>query len=178
MMTAAATDLAGIGSMLSEAHTAATAATVGLVRAAADEVSAGVAHLFSRYAQDFHGLAGKAAASQEQFVQTLKASAVSYSSVEDASTALLRPLTASVGPIPLGGGIGAFLNQLVNLFNGAVGQLTSFWNLITNPSFWNYIANAIVEGFKVIAALIIIIFKLLTGMPITDPFPPGWPNPV
>ena len=61
MMTAAATDLAGIGSTLTEEHTAAAALTVGLVPAAADEVSAGVAHLFSRYAEDFQGLAGRAA---------------------------------------------------------------------------------------------------------------------
>jgi hypothetical protein len=59
MMTAAAADLAGIGSALSEAHMAAAPSTVGLVPAAADEVSAGVAHLFSRYAEDFQGLAGR-----------------------------------------------------------------------------------------------------------------------
>ena len=50
MMAAAATDLAGIGSDLSAAHTAAAAPTVALVPAAADEVSAGIAHLFSTYA--------------------------------------------------------------------------------------------------------------------------------
>ena len=58
-MTSAAADLDSVGSMLSEAHTAATPATVGLVPAAADEVSAGVAHLFSRYAEDFQGQAGQ-----------------------------------------------------------------------------------------------------------------------
>jgi hypothetical protein len=96
MTTAAATDLAGIGSALSEAHVAAAAPTVALVPAAADEVSAGVAHLFSRYAEDYHALAGKAAASQEQFVQNLKASAVSYTSIEAAITSWLQSLNASV----------------------------------------------------------------------------------
>ena len=61
MITSAATDLAGIGSDLSAAHTAAVAPTVALVPAAADEVSASVTHLFSGYAQAFQGLAGKAA---------------------------------------------------------------------------------------------------------------------
>ena len=55
MMAAAATDLAGIGSALSEAHMAGAAPTVALVPAGADEVSAGVAHLFWRYAEDYHG---------------------------------------------------------------------------------------------------------------------------
>ena len=48
MMTSAATDLATIGSDLSAAHTAATAPTLALIPAAADEVSASIAHLFSR----------------------------------------------------------------------------------------------------------------------------------
>ena len=52
MMTAVAGDLGHIGSTLIEEHTAAAASTVGLVPAAADEVSAGIAHLFSRYAED------------------------------------------------------------------------------------------------------------------------------
>jgi hypothetical protein len=92
MMTAAATDLAGIGSTLAEEHTAAAASTVGLVPAAADEVSAAVAHLFSGYAQDFHGLAGKAAASHAQFVQNLKASAASYTSIEAAIASFMQGL--------------------------------------------------------------------------------------
>ena len=45
---------------------------------------------FSRYAEDFHGLAGRAAVSHDQFVQNLKGSAFSYNSIEDAIAALLR----------------------------------------------------------------------------------------
>ena len=55
MMAAAATDLAGISSALGEAHTAAAAPTVALVPAAADEVSAVVAHLFSGTPRTFRG---------------------------------------------------------------------------------------------------------------------------
>jgi hypothetical protein len=96
MMAAAATDLAGIGSALSEAQTAAMAATVGLVPAAADEVSAGVAHLFSRYAEDFHGLAGRAAAFHEQFVGRLSAGAGSYAGAEAAAAAQVAPWQQSL----------------------------------------------------------------------------------
>ncbi|MGB9224655.1 PE family protein, partial [Mycobacterium sp.] len=46
-MTAAATDLANIGSALNAAHTAAATPTVAVIPAAADEVSASIAHLFS-----------------------------------------------------------------------------------------------------------------------------------
>src|SRR5690242_8617329 len=81
-MTAAAADLATIGSDLSAAHTAAAHATVALTPAAADEVSVGIAHLFSRHAQDYQALAGKAAASQDQFGQNLKASGGVYAAIE------------------------------------------------------------------------------------------------
>ncbi|VBA42630.1 PE-PGRS family protein PE_PGRS16 [Mycobacterium innocens] len=50
MIAAAATYLAGIGSSISAANAAAAAPTAGLVAAAADEVPAGVAALFSAYA--------------------------------------------------------------------------------------------------------------------------------
>jgi hypothetical protein len=96
MMAAAATDLATIGSTLGAAHTQAAAPTLALMPAAADEVSAGVAQLFSQHAQDYHALAGKAAVFHEQFVQNLKTGAASYTSVEDAIVSLLNSLSASI----------------------------------------------------------------------------------
>ena len=48
LMTAAATDLAAIGSAVDAAHAAAAAPTTGLIPAAADEVSTGIAALFVR----------------------------------------------------------------------------------------------------------------------------------
>ena len=82
------------------AHTAAAAPTViALAPAAgADEVSAGVAHLFSQYAKDFQGLAGKATAFHEQFAQNLKTSAASYTSAENAIASLLAA-GATSGPL-------------------------------------------------------------------------------
>ncbi len=92
IMTAAATDLATIGSDLSAAHTAAAPATLAVTPAAADEVSTGIAQLFSQHAQHYHALAGQAAAFQDQFVQNLKTSAGSFASVEAACASFLLHL--------------------------------------------------------------------------------------
>jgi hypothetical protein len=97
MMTAAAADLGHIGSTLIEVHKACAASTVGLVPAAADEVSAAVAHLLSRYAEDFHGLAGRAAVFHEQFAQQLSAGAHSYASAESINVSYLLWLLQNAG---------------------------------------------------------------------------------
>jgi len=95
LMTAAATDLANIGSTISAAHMAAATQTVAVIPAAADEVSSSIAHLFSQHAQDYQALAGQAAAFHEQFLQRLTSSAGSYASAEAASAASLQTLTPS-----------------------------------------------------------------------------------
>jgi hypothetical protein len=82
MMTAAATDLATIGGTLDAAHLTAAPPTRAVLPAAADEVSASIAQLFSRHAQDYQALAGRAAAFYEQFVQALTAGARSYARAE------------------------------------------------------------------------------------------------
>jgi hypothetical protein len=100
LMAQAATDLASIGSTVNAAHMTAAPPTLSVLPAAADEVSARIAHLFSGYAQKYQGLAGKAAAFQEQFVQHLTAGAVSYASAEAVNVAsLLKPLTAVATPV-------------------------------------------------------------------------------
>jgi hypothetical protein len=96
VMTSAATDLATIGLTLDAAHSAAAPATVAVTPAAADEVSLSIAHLFSLHAQDFQALARQAAAFQEQFVQNLKVSAASYTSIDDAIASLLKSFSASM----------------------------------------------------------------------------------
>ena len=97
MLAAAAADLATIDSSLSAAHTAAAAPTVALVPAAADEVSASIAHLFSQHAGDYQAVARQAAAFHEQFIQNLNASAHSYASTEAANTSSLRSWDANTG---------------------------------------------------------------------------------
>jgi len=96
ILRAAAADLATIESSLSAAR-AAAAPTAALVPAAADEVSASIAHLFSQHAEDYWAVAAQADAFHQQFMQNLKASARSYASTEAASTWSLRSLGASTG---------------------------------------------------------------------------------
>src|SRR5262249_55453327 len=123
IMTLAATDLANIGSNLSAAHTAAAAPTTAVLPAAADEVSASIAHVFSVHGQEYQALAGRAAAFHEQFVQRLTASAGSFAHAEAANTSLLHPLTATAASI--GSTVGSIWDQLVSFFNTAWGQLSS-----------------------------------------------------
>ena len=141
MMAAAATDVAAVGSTLSAAHMTAAAPTVAVIPAAADEVSAGIAHLFSRHAQDYQGLAGQAAAFHEQFVQHLNASARLYASAEAANAASLQHVSASVGssasaiaalPGPL-----AF--NLLTSINAALGNLIAFLNGLYDIVFFTHI---------------------------------------
>jgi PE family len=103
MMTSAATDLATIGSNVSAAHMAAAAPTLALLPAAADEVSASIAQLFSEHAADYQALAAQAAAFNERFVQNLTASAGWYASIETAINAYLNDLVNSAGGYLIGG---------------------------------------------------------------------------
>lgn len=92
LIAAAATDAASVGSALTEAHTAAAAQTVTLVPAAADEVSAATAKLFSGYAQKFHAVGAQASAFHDQFVQRVKGSAGAYAGIEAGNAASFQPL--------------------------------------------------------------------------------------
>ena len=96
MMTAAASDLARIGSNVNAAHMVASARTTSVIPAAADEVSAGITHLFSAHAQEYQALAGQASAFHEEFVQHLTESAGAYTSIEAAIASFLRDLNANV----------------------------------------------------------------------------------
>jgi hypothetical protein len=97
MMTSAASDLATIGSNVNAAHMVAAAPTTAILPAAADDVSASIAHLFSQHAASYQAQAAQAVAFNDQFVQHLTAGADSYAHAEAANIALLRPLTASAG---------------------------------------------------------------------------------
>jgi hypothetical protein len=124
LIGAAATDLAAIGSTVSAAHMTAAARTVAVIPAAADEVSAGIAHVFSVHAQDFQGLAAQAAAFHEQFVQHLNASAGSYASAEAANAAMLQASNANAGSF-VGALVGTFVDQLVNFVGAVLSQLVN-----------------------------------------------------
>ena len=87
MIASAASDVANIGSTLNAANAAAVAPTVAVLPAAADEVSASIANLFSAHAADYQALARRAAAFHEQFMQNLTAGAGSYVGAEAANVA-------------------------------------------------------------------------------------------
>ncbi|MDC8992559.1 PE family protein [Mycobacterium marinum] len=55
-VTAAASDLAGLGTVLSQANAAAALPMTGVVAAAADQVSLAVAALYGSYAQGYQSL--------------------------------------------------------------------------------------------------------------------------
>jgi len=82
LVTAAATDLANIGSTLTTANAAAAATTTEVLAAGADEISAGVAALFGAQGQAYQALSAQAAAFHAQFVQALNAGAGSYAATE------------------------------------------------------------------------------------------------
>ncbi|EUA89814.1 PE family protein [Mycobacterium ulcerans str. Harvey] len=91
-MAAAATELRGVGSIVSTVNAAAAVPTTALWPAAADEVSAAIAALFSSHAQQYQSLSVQVAAYHDQFVRALAAGGASYSLAEAASASPLEQL--------------------------------------------------------------------------------------
>ncbi|WP_186244571.1 PE family protein, partial [Mycobacterium simulans] len=97
-LVAVAASAAGIGSEISAANAAALAPTIAVLAAGADEVSAGLAALFSAHAQSYQALATHAAAFHDQFVHNLATSAGLYSATEAANAnPMQQALTAATG---------------------------------------------------------------------------------
>lgn len=104
-VTAAASDLASIGSSINEASVAAAAPTGSVVAAGADDVSALIAALFSAHAEAYQSLSQQASLFHQQFVQLMNAGANQYITAEtfnelpmqDAATAISGPLQALAG---------------------------------------------------------------------------------
>ena len=172
MMTAAATDLATIGSNVSAAHMAAAAPTVAVIPAAADEVSASIAHLFSGFAQDYQALAGQAAAFNQQFVQHLTASAGSFASAEAANASLLQPLTASAASIgsTISDVAGNLINMLAGLFTNLQTLLSELYAVLNGVILAAYLALVVV-GLSLLFGLLLIEFALSHLFGITIPIP-------
>ncbi len=89
-MAAAAADAAAIGSVLGVVNAAAAAPTTAVAVAGADEVSAAVATLFSKYGRAYQALSAQAARFHQQFVQALSAAAGAYTGAEVANANKLR----------------------------------------------------------------------------------------
>ncbi|MFV0494609.1 PE domain-containing protein [Mycobacterium sp.] len=89
LMSAAAVDVASVGTVVATASQGAAAATTAVAAAAADEVSAAVAAVFSAHGQGYEALSAQVAAVHEGFVRALAGAAESYSSAEAAGAAAL-----------------------------------------------------------------------------------------
>lgn len=87
MLTAAAGNLAGVGSAPATANTIAATPTTALEPAAADEVSALTAAQFAAHAQFYQAASTQAAGIHHQFVTTLAASTASYAATEAVNAA-------------------------------------------------------------------------------------------
>lgn len=75
VMSAAATDVASIGSVVATASQGVAGATTTVLAAAEDEVSAAIAALFSAHGQDYQALSAQLAVFHERFVQALTGAA-------------------------------------------------------------------------------------------------------
>jgi PE family protein len=89
-LTAAATNLTGIGTTMSAQSAAAAAPTTGVVPAAADEVSALTAAQFNVHARMYQAISAQADAIHQLFVSTLGTSATSYAVAEAANAIAAR----------------------------------------------------------------------------------------
>ncbi|UQX09509.1 PE family protein [Candidatus Mycobacterium methanotrophicum] len=84
-LSAAAANLAGIGTTMGTQNAAAAAPTTGVIPAAADEVSALTAAQFAVHAQMYQAISAQAEAIHQSFVSTLKTGATSYLLTEAAN---------------------------------------------------------------------------------------------
>lgn len=89
LMAAAATDVAGIGAAITDADATAAGAITDVVAAAADEVSAATATIFSTYAHDFRAVMNQAASFHARFAQALAGAGNAYAATEVASAGAL-----------------------------------------------------------------------------------------
>jgi PE family len=165
IVAAAANDVAAIGSAL-RAHVAAAAPTAAVIPAAADEVSAGIAQVFSQAAQSFQGLVGKASTFGEQFAQQLTGGAGAYAAAEavNAASVAADPIQELIDA-PAG-----FLAAFNSLYNSTSGVLKFFLSFFELPVYIAY--EALVLTYLTLAGLIELeqfLAKLLTGSTIPIP---------
>lgn len=90
-VAAAATDLANIGSAISEANGAAVLPTTGaFIPAGADAVSTELAAMFGAHAEAFQAISAQAAAFHDQFVQLMNLGSQTYAVTEAANVSSVQ----------------------------------------------------------------------------------------
>ena len=130
-LTAAAGDLAGIGTSITAANAMAVPPTTQIAPAAADEVSAAIAQIFNAHAEGFQGLSAQAAMVHEQFVTNMANNAQAFADTEsqnvlqqilrDILHAINEPFLALFGRPLIGNGADALAGSGAN--GGAGGIL-------------------------------------------------------
>ncbi|WP_264892740.1 PE family protein, partial [Mycobacterium kiyosense] len=92
VLAAASADAAKIGSAVRSAAASVAPATISVLPAAADEVSAAVSTWFSEFGQEFQTVGAQVGLAHERFVQALNSSAGAYAGAEAAAVAPLQTL--------------------------------------------------------------------------------------
>jgi triacylglycerol lipase len=92
MMSAAATNVASIGSTVATADQGVAGATTRVLAAAQDEVSEAIAAVFSAHGQGYQALSSQAAAYHNWFVQALTGASGAYTAAEAANASPLAAL--------------------------------------------------------------------------------------
>jgi hypothetical protein len=134
MVATAAQDLAAIHSTLSQASATAAAPTAGLVAAAQDQVSLGVARLLGSFGQEYQTISAQTQAFHQQFVNLLNSGASAYANAEAANvqqtlaSAVNAPAKALLGAETV---VGAAASQNASL--GAVAGAAASVNSIAAP---------------------------------------------
>lgn len=98
-VTAAAGDLAGIGSAFAAANAAAATPTAGIEALAADAVSAALVAVFSSHGLGYQSLGAELTELHDQIVQALRSSARSYTAAESENASLLQEALGVVGAV-------------------------------------------------------------------------------
>jgi hypothetical protein len=158
LVTAAADDLAGIRSSLTQATATAAAPTTGITAAAADEVSAAISQVFGRVGREFQALSAEAVAFQDEFVSLLNGGAAAYlaTDIANAEHGLLGAVNAPAQA--LGGAAAALVpggayGQLIATTSANLRAVYGAWAADPFPFLRQVIANQMGYWQQIAAAL-------------------------
>ncbi|OBJ54459.1 hypothetical protein A9W95_16845 [Mycobacterium sp. 1423905.2] len=150
MVTAAAENLAGLGSSLGQVTAAAATSTTGVAAAAADEVSLAIAQLFGTFGEEFQAVNAQAAAFQAEFTRLLNGSAAAYVATEVANAeqnllgAVTAPAAAAAPAVPGSAYQRLFINTATNLQ-----ALGNAWGANPFPFLRQFVANQFGYGQQI-----------------------------
>ncbi len=154
-LTGAAGNLAGIGSTLKQATTAAAAPTTGIATAAADEVSIAASQVFATYGREFQAVSTEAAEFHAEFVRLLNGGAAAYFSAEiaNAQQNLVNAVNAPAPAIAASTAAGGPYQQLFANTAANLQALDRVWAAHPFPFLRQVIANQQVYWQEITSAL-------------------------